>query len=229
MILNASHEITLSGLPSDVLDAYVRYKKGTRAIVSWIVQYGPSRYSGVRSLPIKELARLATMVTGVLKEVPDVIHFHFRETIAARKRLSKYFRGNVDDSQDASDTVNHEHFTERYAGTLLQNLYAYFCSLTKIYTDLCACCDKPYARYASRKLSPGRAGISDHLKNHYENLPVEDTFDDSEPDDLQSCQQCISAALHSCPEPTFDSGLADDEIGIAIELARSCQVCYWIP
>ena len=114
MILNATHEITLSGLPSDVLDAYVRYKNGTRAIVCWIVQYGPSKYAGVRSLPLKELARLAASVTDVLKEIPDVIHFHFRETIAARKRLSKYFRGNVDKSQEELDTVNHEHFTDRY-------------------------------------------------------------------------------------------------------------------
>ena len=114
MILNASHEITLSGLPSDVLDAYVRYKKGTRAIVSWIVQYGPSKYNGVKSLPLKELAKLAASLVGVLKEVPDVIHFHFRETISARKRLSKYFRGQIDVSQDDVDTVNHEHFTARY-------------------------------------------------------------------------------------------------------------------
>jgi hypothetical protein len=117
IILNPSHEITLSGLPSDVLDAYVRYKKGTRAIVSWIVQYGPSKYQGARSLPLKELAALAASLCGVLKELPDVIHFHFRETISARKRQSKYFRSNIDDSKDKFDTVNHEHFTERFVSS----------------------------------------------------------------------------------------------------------------
>ena len=114
MILNASHEITLSGLPPDNLDAYVRYKKGTRAIVSWIVQYGPAKYAGARSLPLKELASLAASVAGQVKQLPDVIHFHFKETIAARKRLSKYFRGHIDERLDAEDTVNHEHFTTRY-------------------------------------------------------------------------------------------------------------------
>ena len=113
MLLNPTHEITLSGLPPDVLDAYVRYKKGTRAIVAWVVQYAPSRYVGARSLPIKELARLATSLTGKIKQLPDVVHFHFRETIAARKRLSKYFRGNRDESLENLDTVNHEHFTTR--------------------------------------------------------------------------------------------------------------------
>ena len=113
MILNPSHTITLSGLPPDVLDAYVRYKKGTRAIVSWVVQYGPPTYHGARSLPLRELAKLTASLTGKVKELPDVIHFHFRETIAARKRLSKYFRGNIDESAESVDTINHEHFTTR--------------------------------------------------------------------------------------------------------------------
>jgi hypothetical protein len=113
MLLNPTHKITLSGLPPDVLDAYVRYKKGTRAIVAWVVQYAPSHYSGARSLPIKELARLASSLAGKVKSLPDVVHFHFRETIAARKRLSKYFRGCRDDSLDDVHTVNHEHFTTR--------------------------------------------------------------------------------------------------------------------
>lgn len=113
MLLNATHEITFSGLPPDILDAYVRYKKGTRAIVSWIVAYGPAEYYGARSLPLKVLGELATYAASSLKELPEVIHFHFRETIAARKRLSTYFRGNIDESLDENETVNHEHFTLR--------------------------------------------------------------------------------------------------------------------
>ncbi|RMZ77540.1 hypothetical protein DV737_g4330, partial [Chaetothyriales sp. CBS 132003] len=111
MIINPSHKITLSGLPPEILDAYVRYKKGTRAIVSWIVQFGPPEHAGARSLPLKEMSRLASAAVEKLKELPDVIHFHFRETIAARKRLSKYFRGTIDASLEDVDTVNHEHFT----------------------------------------------------------------------------------------------------------------------
>lgn len=113
MLLNPTHEITLSGLPPDVLEAYIRYKKGTRAIVAWVIQYCPSRYAGKRSLPIKELGRLATSVAGKIKQLPDVIHFHFRETILARKRLSKYFRGFRDGDAEDVDTVNHEFFTSR--------------------------------------------------------------------------------------------------------------------
>lgn len=118
MILNASHDITQSGLPPDVLDAYVRYKKGTRAIVAWIVQCGPAKYHGVKNIPLKELVALAACLAGVLKELPDVIHFHFRETIAARKLLTKYFRANIDETPEDVATVNHEHFTARHAMSL---------------------------------------------------------------------------------------------------------------
>jgi hypothetical protein len=113
MLLNASHKITFSGLPPDVLDAYVRYKKGTRALVAWFIQYSPSPNRRVKSLPIKELSAIAQTVATTVKCIPDVIHFHFRETIAARKRLSKHFRGQVDDTEDDVDTINHEHFTLR--------------------------------------------------------------------------------------------------------------------
>ena len=114
MLLNASHEITFSGLPPDILDAYVRYKKGTRALVAWITaQYGSDRYLGARSLPLKLLAELTTSIADNLREVPDVIHFHFKETIAARKQLSKHFRGNIGKNPIDAGTVNHEHFTSR--------------------------------------------------------------------------------------------------------------------
>lgn len=112
MLLNPTHEITLSGLPSDVLDAYVRYKKGTRAIVMWVVQYAP-KYAGAKKLPIKELGRLVKSLAGSIKTLPDIVHFHFRETITARKRLSKYFKSFRDESLLNVDTVNHEHFTDR--------------------------------------------------------------------------------------------------------------------
>ncbi len=113
MLLNPSHKITSSGLPSDVLDAYVRYKKGTRALVAWFLQYSPYPDRKLKSLPIKELESLAQIASKSLRSLPDVVHFYFRETIAARKRLSKYFRGQIDGTADDVDTINHEHLTAR--------------------------------------------------------------------------------------------------------------------
>jgi hypothetical protein len=114
MLLNPSHKITFSGLPPDVLDAYVRYKKGSRALVGWLIQYSPSPNRRVKTLPIKELEALAKIAATSLRSIPDVVHFYFRETITARKRLSKYFRGQIDESAEDLDTINHEHFTTRW-------------------------------------------------------------------------------------------------------------------
>ncbi|ETN45924.1 uncharacterized protein HMPREF1541_00105 [Cyphellophora europaea CBS 101466] len=211
MLLNPTHEITLSGLPPDVLDAYVRYKKGTRAIVAWVVQYAPSHYAGARKLPIKELARLCALVTGKITQLPDVIHFYFRETIAARKRLSKYFRGFRDESLEDADTVNHEHFT---------------ISLTNIYANLCAICENPKqtCRGDHRKSEPDSP--TSQLRNLYAGLAVEGAVAEDAPgaiDPLDECAECRVDTARPCPGPQKDLPLADDELGNAIEYASALQ------
>lgn len=113
MILNPSHAILLTGLPSDILDVYVRYKKGTRAIIAWLLKYAPPRYAQYKKITLNELSGVAISLVGKLKELPEMIHFHFRETIDARKRLSKYFRTHVDEREEDLRTLGHEHFTSR--------------------------------------------------------------------------------------------------------------------
>jgi len=114
MLLNPSHKITYSGLPPDILDAYVRYKKGSRALVAWLSEYSPSPIRRAKSLPIKELQYLAGIASQNIRSLPDTVHFYFRETISARNRLSKYFRAETDGAPIDTDTINHEHFTTRY-------------------------------------------------------------------------------------------------------------------
>jgi hypothetical protein len=116
MLLNPSHSITFSGLPPDALETYVRYKKGTRAIVKWLCQHAPAEareaYLTAKSLPINDLTKLARIASNHASCMPETVHFYFRETIAARSSLSKYFRKQASGSVDSS-TVNHEHFTSR--------------------------------------------------------------------------------------------------------------------
>ncbi|KIW90412.1 uncharacterized protein Z519_09057 [Cladophialophora bantiana CBS 173.52] len=88
MLLNASHKLSFSGLPPDLLDAYVRYKKNTRALLTWFLQHSPAPPKPVKSLTIKELESMAQAVSKKLRSLPDVVHFYFRETIADRKRFS---------------------------------------------------------------------------------------------------------------------------------------------
>jgi hypothetical protein len=117
MLLNPSHTVTFSGLPSDVLDTYVRYKQGTRAIIKWLSHHAPAEtraaYLGAKMLAINDLAKLARVASKHVQCMPDVVHFHFRETIAARNSLSSYFRRQSCGTTIDSSTVDHEYFTAR--------------------------------------------------------------------------------------------------------------------
>ncbi|RMZ87864.1 hypothetical protein DV736_g4898, partial [Chaetothyriales sp. CBS 134916] len=206
MIINPSHKITLSGLPPEILDAYVRYKKGTRAIVSWIVQFGPPEHAGARSLPLKEMARLGLAAVEKLKELPDVIHFHFRETIAARTRLSKYFRGSIDVSSEDVDTVNHEHFTT---------------SLTEIYENLCARCPKTKRRQESIRLAKEFCSAEEKISNRFSHMAlVEDQDEDADDGIAQSdsCSECRVLTQPSCTGPQKDLAFADDDLAQRIQV-----------
>lgn len=99
-------------IPSGLLKIYVQYKQDTRAIVAWLISHGKREYKGGPTLSINDLFKLAAIVQKTAVELPDILHFHFREAIAARKQLSNFFRnvGLRDDHQ----TANHEYFTERY-------------------------------------------------------------------------------------------------------------------
>ncbi|KIX96970.1 uncharacterized protein Z520_07084 [Fonsecaea multimorphosa CBS 102226] len=112
MLLNASHKLSFSGLPPDLLDAYVRYKKSTRALLTWFLQHSPTPDKPVKSLTIKDLESLAQVASKKIRSLPDVVHFYFRETISDRKKFSKYYRSQVGESSDDVETINHEHFTE---------------------------------------------------------------------------------------------------------------------
>jgi hypothetical protein len=117
MLLNPTHKVTFSGLPPDLLDTYVRYKKGTRAIVKWLSEHAPTEtrkaYLGAKTLPINDLVKLARVASKHVLCMPEIVHFYFRETIEARSSLSKYFRKQTCRNLMDSSTVNHEHFTAR--------------------------------------------------------------------------------------------------------------------
>ncbi|KAK5047966.1 hypothetical protein LTR84_006156 [Exophiala bonariae] len=226
MLLNPSHKVTFSGLPPDVLDAYVRYKKGTRALVAWFVRYSSTPNRRVKSLPIKELATLAQTVANSTKSLPDIIHFHFRETIAARKRLSKHFRGHVDDGDEDVDTINHEHFTSRSFSSPSYGMIIAdsFKSLAQIYADLCVCCGKSNHQIKSNKVSRKSALSTNGLVNHYNNLVVEDVEDcDTEERLLPSeCAECSISAPPPC-DNILEISFAEDQLGAALEITAAVQ------
>ena len=100
-------------IPPSLLEIYVRYKTDTKAIVAWLVSHGPRKYGRPRPLTIQELFALANIVRARAVKMPENIAFHFREAIAARKQLSKFFRRTKIDEEDDQETLNHEYFTAR--------------------------------------------------------------------------------------------------------------------
>lgn len=119
MLLNASHSLFEGNLPSHLLDVYVRYKQGTRAIISWLLQHGSNASQRFDRVSINDMVRLAKTIQGKAVSMPDSIDFHFRETIAARKHLSTFFRKSSDQPADDADTSNHEHFTTRSGSNMI--------------------------------------------------------------------------------------------------------------
>lgn len=110
----AAHQTSVGRIPSSLLDLYVQYKQDTRAVIAWLVSHGTSRYKGLRMLSIKDLFSLAEMVQTKAVEMPDTIDFHFREAIAARTQLSKFFRRASSQGTNDQETSNHEYFTTRW-------------------------------------------------------------------------------------------------------------------
>ncbi|KIV80494.1 hypothetical protein PV11_07992 [Exophiala sideris] len=210
MLLNPSHKITYSGLPPDILDAYVRYKKGSRALVAWLSEYSPSPIRRAKSLPIKELRYLAGIASQNVRSLPDTVHFYFRETISARNRLSKYFRAETDGAPIDTDTINHEHFTT---------------SLAEIYSDLCACCKRN--DHAAKDRKKRRAQLANGAANRYVGLTaehIEDNDDEeviAEDTALASCPECTDATPPTCNEAELH--FADDELGTFLEVTAAIQ------
>ena len=113
MLLNPSHSLTYSGLPPDMLDAYGRYKTGTRAIIAWLCQKASLPLRRYDRISIRDLTDLASAVCHRAPVLPESIDFQFRETISARQYLSQRFRLSEHDISGTTDTKNHEFFTAR--------------------------------------------------------------------------------------------------------------------
>jgi len=90
---------------------------GNRAIVAWMTRYGPEKYRGRKTLPIKQLIALGKLLCDKLQDIgtlPSDVDYYFKEVIKERAYLSQHFRSHRDQcDEDITDTINHEHFTER--------------------------------------------------------------------------------------------------------------------
>lgn len=109
MLFNATHPIGSGRLPSELLDLYVRYKQGTRAIIHWLIQHSTRKCS--TTITIRDLLDLCEAVRAKPVSMPEMIDFYFRDTIAARRRLSRFFQVQNVPDVDGDVTTSHEYFT----------------------------------------------------------------------------------------------------------------------
>ena len=116
MLLGISHLPSPSAtrIPPSLFDLYLQYKQDTRAIIAWLISHGSGKFKNWHEISVRDLLGLAEIVQRKAVVMPDTIDFQFREAIAARAQLSKFFR-TESQPEDTDDeyTVNHEFFTDR--------------------------------------------------------------------------------------------------------------------
>ena len=98
-------------LPSDLYTLYSRYKKDTKAIVQWLIPHGTSKDKQSQALSVRDIKRLAGLVSKKVSQRPEAIKYQFEAAITARQKLTKYFKERGQDN--ALVTSTHEFFTQR--------------------------------------------------------------------------------------------------------------------
>ncbi len=77
------------------------------------MSHGSGKSKNSHEVSVRDLLGLAEMVQKKAVVMPDTIDFQFREAIAARRQLSKFFKADNGTEAINEDTTNHEYFTER--------------------------------------------------------------------------------------------------------------------
>lgn len=213
-------------IPPDKFDVYLRYKKGTREIVTWLMRFGSRKYKNAKTITIRDLTHIVETMRTKKITMPETIHYLFRETISARSQLSKFFRDQFASNTEDPDTVNHEFFTKRFVfwrfeiyGLTIRH------SLSQIYSDLCHCCNQPPNK--CRKAAAKQPSHSKHnsASNRYAVLPEE--VDQSHTDlqtPVETCQECTKSAS-ICTAGNKAPRLAEDGLGDSFELSVELKVC----
>ncbi|KAK3629730.1 hypothetical protein LTR56_017849 [Elasticomyces elasticus] len=202
-------------LPPDLFKLYIQYKHDTRAVVKWLAHHGDGKITHTEKFAIHGLFQLAACVLFKGIELPSIIAFHFREAIAARRRISKSFqKANAEDVVD-QDTCDHEHFTARRV-LLLRELYEMLCA-------------KPIEPDNSKHDHDSRVDSRMGSPNPF--VALEPADSDTSALDLaggESYEGCCSEhTTHETVKPTktehaLDS-IVDDHLGDAIEICQILQ------
>ncbi|KAI9711032.1 MAG: hypothetical protein M1820_002470 [Bogoriella megaspora] len=200
-----------SGITRGLFDVYLSYKQDTKAIISWLVNHGDPFASCSQRLSVRDLFHLAKVIRNNAVEMPDIIHFHFRQAIKARTQMTKVFRRDSVQQVDDDSNSSHEFFTA---------------SLTKIYAELCECCGKPADvcdRDSHARISKD---VTANTSNRFTTLPLEVDISNGT-DNIRSVPQ--EGRLHASPKKEnielagHCPRLIGDSLSDAFELRKEIQ------
>lgn len=197
-----------------------------------MTKYGPEKYKGRKTLPIKQLIALGKTLCDKIEDIgtlPSDVDYYFKEVIRERAYLSQHFRDFRDKcEEDEIDTINHEHFTS---------------SLKQIHNILLTA-GKPVPRTKAvvprvGKHARSSTDSSHGAKNTFAHLlPIthnQDELDESDEEalsdtDTNATSDCSHSNIgnHVCPceDDGDDADFLDSEgrVGVAVETAMFLKV-----
>ena len=211
MLFNSTHSAGAYPLPAGLQDVYVRYKVGTRAIVAWLIKHSNRKHDCRESVCIRDLLDIVESFRLKPISMPEAIDFYFRETIAARKHLTSYFRKQPCSDGKHVDDCNHEYFTD---------------SLNQIYEELCKCCQRPKddCKQPTKEpiLKPAKPIANKFvlLEGAPANQEGEDEYGLKSEGQCQPCAKRLQSAHTTIAKAPR---LVDDDLGTAFELCAELQ------
>lgn len=190
-----------------------------------MTRYGPEKFKGRRTLPIKQLIALGTFLCDKIDEIgtlPSDVDFYFEEVIRERAYLSQHFREFRDSCEkDEIDTINHEHFTSS-----LKQIHKILLTAGKPAAILKVVIRKPVKHVASRSNSINGSRNSFaylSLSTHDEHESDGSDDETSSDTDTNATSECSHSNTENntcpCEDSDNDTDFLDSEgsLGVAVE------------
>lgn len=197
-----------------------------------MTKYGPDKFKGRKTLPIKQLIALGKNLCNKIEDIgtfPSDVDYYFKEVIRERAYLSQHFREFRDRcEEDEIDTINHEHFTNS-----LKQIHQILVTAGRpsVKTKVMVSKTAKHAR-SSTSSSHGAKNTFAHL------LPTADEQNDSGGSDDEALSDTDTTATSDCSHSTVedyscpceddedDADFLDSEgrVGVAVETTMFLKV-----
>lgn len=166
-----------------------------------MTKYGPEKFKGRKTLPIKQLVALGKSLCDKKDEIgtlPSDVDYYFKEVIRERAYLSQHFRDFRDACEkDDIDTINHEHFTDS-----LKQIHAILLTVGKPVVR-----SKTSVTKTSQKQSRSSTNSSSGVSNSFSHLLLASSHDqlDLDGSDDGALSETETNATSECAHSTTEN------------------------